>query len=231
MISPLRERRTRGQRLHWLAGALGGPIAVLCRLWFIGGIGFIGGTADITVARAQSVDAQVRYINELKQRNANYGPGCNGIGISVPDAVNMPDEISSRWAGGHSACVPGMRLVMTCAGEVAGEDRIIGCTVQVADGEAAATMACERFTLITPDARFTPDPVLSDILAEGSEGGSRSCSGAIEFAPGATVATAFLAPAAGSEGDLALMIDVDGSEVPAFLVPAGQLGLEPLADS
>lgn len=175
--------------------------------------------------------SQVRYIEELKQRNADYGPGCDGIGISVPTDVSMPADISSRWAAGHSACIPGMRLVMTCGGEIAGEDRVIGCTVQVADGQAVQTITCEQLTLITAVARFTPDATLSDALGEASEGGAASCSTPQNLTPGATVAAAFLVPATESTGDLALMIDVDGSEVPAFLIPAGQLGRTAPTDS
>jgi hypothetical protein len=77
--------------------------------------------------------------------------------------------------------------------------------------------------LITPSARVTPDATLSDALGEASEGGSRSCSEPQDIAAGATFAAAFLVPATESRGDLAVMIDVDGSEVPAFLIPAGQL--------
>ncbi len=175
--------------------------------------------------------SQVRYIEELKQRNADYGPGCDGIGISVPAEVNMPADITRRWAAGHSACVPGMRLVMTCIGEVTGEDRVIGCTLQVADGERDGTIACDQLTLIAPDARFMPDAMLSDTLGEASEGGSRSCSEPIQLTPGATVAAVFLVPASESSGDLAVTVDVDGSEVPAFLIPAGQLSADLLSES
>ena len=170
--------------------------------------------------------SQVRYIEELKQRNAGYGPGCDGVGVSVPAEVDMPADISSRWAAGHSACVPGMRLIMTCMGEVTGEDRVIGCTLQVADGERDGTISCDQLTLIAPDGRFTPDAMLSDTLGEASEGGSRSCSESIQLTPGATVAAVFLVPASGSAGDLAVTVDVDGSEVPAFLIPAGQLSAD-----
>ena len=170
--------------------------------------------------------SQVRYIAELKQRNAGYGPGCDGIGISVPAEVDMPTDISSRWAAGHSACIPGLRLIMTCMGEVTGEDRVIGCTLQVADGERDGTITCDQLTLIAPEARFTPDVMLSDALGEASEGGSRSCSEQIPLTPDATVAAVFLVPASASTGDLAVTIDVDGSEVPAFLIPAGQLSAD-----
>lgn len=178
--------------------------------------------------RAQDIPgaSQVRYIEELKQRNAGYGPGCDGIGISVPAAVNMPADITSRWAAGHSACVPGMRLIMTCMGEVTGEDRVIGCTLQVTDGERDETISCDQLTLIAPEARFTADTMLSDTLGDASEGGSRSCSERVQLTPGATVAAVFLVPASGSAGDLAVTVDVDGSEVPAFLIPAGQLSAD-----
>ena len=124
-----------------------------------------------------------------------------------------------------------MRLIMSCIGGVTGEDRVIGCTVQVADGQGEGTITCDQLTLIAPDARFTPDAILSATLGEASEGGSRSCSEHIELTPGATVAAAFLVPATESMGDLAVLIDVDGSEVPAFLIPAGQLSGEPPAES
>ena len=175
--------------------------------------------------------SQVRYIEELKQRNAGYGPGCDGIGISVPAEVNMPADITSRWAAGHSACIPGMRLIMTCLVDVTGEDRVIGCTLQVVDGQREGTITCDQLTLILPDARFTPDPTLSDALGEASEGGSRSCSERIELTPGATVSAVFLVPARESTGELAVTVDVDGSEVPAFLIPAGQVSAEPSPES
>jgi hypothetical protein len=183
------------------------------------------GAIGVTRAQEDLAPSQARYIEELKQRNDGYGPGCNGIGISVPTEVNMPGAISSRWAAGHSACIPGMRLVATCLGEVVADDRIIGCTLRVADGEAAAALGCEQLTLITATDRFRPDPLLSDALGEGSEGASRSCSQPMSLALGATIAAAFIVPAAESTGDLALMIDVDGSEVPAFLIPSSQLSV------
>jgi hypothetical protein len=185
-----------------------------------------GALAQVTLAAPQA-----RYIEELKQRNDDYGPGCNGIGISVPLSVNMPDTISSRWAAGHSACIPGLRLVATCLGEIVAADRVIGCTIQVADGKAVGMLGCEQLTLITAADRFKPDPSLSDALGEGSEGGSRSCAEPRDLTPGATIAAAFFVPATESTGDLALMIDVDGSEVPVFLIPSGQLGAETLPDS
>jgi hypothetical protein len=180
-------------------------------------------TPGITLAQEGPDGSQVRFIEELKQRNADYGPGCDGIGISVPAEVNMPADISSRWAAGHSACIPDMRLIMTCAGEVTGEDRVVSCTLQVADGQRDGAIGCDQLTLIVPDARFTPDAMLSDTLGDASEGGSRSCSEGIALTPGATVAAVFLVPASESTGDLAVTVDVDGSEVPAFLIPAGQL--------
>jgi len=179
-----------------------------------------------TLAQDIAGGSQIRYIAELKQRNAGYGPGCDGIGISVPGEVDMPADITSRWAAGHSACIPGMRLIMTCMGEVTGEDRVIGCTIQVADGERDGTIACDQLTLIAPDARFTADATLSDTLGDASEGGSRSCSEGIQLTPGATIAAVFLVPASGSVGDLAVTVDVDGSEVPAFLIPAGQVSAD-----
>ena len=191
----------------------------------------LGSMPRVAQAQDESSPSQARFIEELKQRNAFYGPGCNGIGISVPATQNMPVDITSRWAAGHSACIPDLRLVMTCTGEVAGEDRVISCTIQVADGQRDGTIACERLTLIAPDARFTPDTMLSDALGEASEGGSGSCTEPQDLTPGTTVAAAFLVPATESMGDLAVMIDVDGSEVPAFLIPAGQLSGEPPAES
>jgi hypothetical protein len=168
------------------------------------------------IAHAQDVPgaSHIRYIDELKQRNASYGPGCDGIGISVPTDVRMPADITSRWVAGHSACIPGMRLVITCAGEVTGEDRVIGCTLQVVDGQRDETIACEQLSLIAADARFTPDIMLSETLGEASEGGSRSCSEPIDLTPGATIAAVFLVPASESTGDLAVTVDVDGAEVP-----------------
>jgi hypothetical protein len=185
----------------------------------------------IALAQNESGPSQIRYIEELKQRNAGYGPGCDGIGISVPAEVNMPTDITSRWAAGHSACIPGMRLIMTCIGEVTGDDRVIGCTLQIADGQREGTITCDQLTLIAPDARFTPDARLSDTLGDASEGGSRSCSERIELTPGATVAAVFVVPAPESTGDLAVTVDVDGSEVPAFLIPAGQLSAESSPES
>jgi hypothetical protein len=183
-----------------------------------------------TAGRAQAQQAvatpQVRYIDELKQRNAAYGPGCDGIGISLPMTVNMPANTTGRWTAGHSACIPGMRLMMSCLGEVVVTDRIIGCTLRVADGQAAKALGCADLTLITPAARFSPDQALSDALAIGSEGGSLSCAKPRELTTGATITAAFSVPAAESEGDLAVLIDVDGSEVPAFLIPAAQVSGE-----
>jgi hypothetical protein len=196
------------------------------RLWLIVCALFLASIPDIVLAQDQPDASEQRYIEELKQRNADYGPGCNGIGISTPREVNPPTDISTRWAAGHSACIPGMRLVLACIGEVENENRIIGCTLQVADGQAAGAVACERLTLLAPDARFHPDPLLSDALSRGSVGASLSCSEPLDFSPGATIAVAFLVPAAESAGDLALIIDVNGEEVPAFLIPAGQLSVE-----
>jgi hypothetical protein len=73
--------------------------------------------------------------------------------------------------------------------------------------------------------------MLSDTLGEASEGGSRSCSEPIDLTPGATIAAVFLAPASESTGDLAVTVDIDGAEVPAFLIPAGELSVEPSAGS
>jgi hypothetical protein len=185
----------------------------------------------IAHAQDERAASQVRYIEELKQRNAGYGPGCDGIGISIPEEVSLPADITSRWAAGHSACVPGMRLIITCMGEVTGEDRVISCTLQVADGQREGSITCDQLTLIAPDARFSPDAMLSDTLSDASEGGSRSCSERIELTPDATVAAVFLVPASESAGDLAVTIDVDGSEVPAFLIPAGQLSAESSPES
>jgi hypothetical protein len=181
---------------------------------------------NVAFAQGESSDSQVRYIEELKQRNAAYGPGCNGIGISVPTTVEVPADITSRWAAGHSGCIPGLRLVMACIGEVTSDDRVIACTLQVADGERDETVTCEQLTLIAPGARFTPDAKLSGDLGEASEGGSRSCSEPMNLTPGATVAAVFVVPASESTGDLAVMVDVDGAEAPAFLIPAGQLSAE-----
>jgi hypothetical protein len=201
------------------------------RLWLLACVLLLAAGPRIALAQNASGASQVRYIEELKQRNAGYGPGCDGIGISVPAEVNMPIDITSRWAAGHSACIPGMRLIMACIGEVTGEDRVIGCTLQVVDGQGEGTITCDQLTMIAPGARFTPDAMLSDTLSEASEGGSQSCSERIELTPGATVAATFLVPASETTGDLAVLIDVDGSEVPAFLIPAGQLSAELSAES
>jgi hypothetical protein len=190
-------------------------------LWLL--VCLVGGwTPGVTLAQDVPPGSQIRYIDELKQRNADCGPGCNGVGISVPETVVVPDDLTSRWVGGHSACIPGLRLVMICIGEVADDDRVIGCTLQVADGEAG-TINCDGFTLITANARFAPDPELSGAVAEGSEGGSTTCAEPQALVPGATIAAAFVIPAAASTGDLGMLINVDGSEVPAFLIPAGQV--------
>lgn len=178
-------------------------------------------------AGAQTPEAtQQRYINELKQRNADYGAGCNGIGVSLPGTVAMPADLTTRWVGGHSACVPGMRLMMSCRGDVIGDERIVGCLVHVAEGESRAEATCDTLTLITPYARFHPDPTLSRILGEGSESGARACDVPNAFTQDLTLAAAFSLPAVSSTGDLAILLDIDGSEVPAFLIPATQLGLE-----
>jgi hypothetical protein len=181
--------------------------------------------APVALAQDEPAGSQIRYIKELEQRNVDYGAGCNGIGVSLPPTVSMPADISTRWAAGHSACIPGMRLVLVCSGEVAGEDRVIGCLLRVADGSAAGSLGCDQLTLIAPDARFKPDPGLSQALSEGSAGGSVPCSQPSAYTAGLTVAAAFLVPAAESRGDLAVLIDVDESEVPAFLIPSGQLDL------
>ena len=201
---------------------------MLRRLWLITLISALalGGMPHLTIAQEAGAQSQARYIEELKQRNADYGPGCNGIGISVPVMVEIPADMTSRWAAGHSACIPGQRLVMACAGDVVDEERVIGCTLQVAEGQLDRTIACEQITLITPGARYTPDATVSDAMAEASEGGAQSCSQPHDLAVGTTVAAAFRVPAAESMGDLAVTLDVDGSEVPAFLIPAGQLGDE-----
>jgi hypothetical protein len=191
----------------------------------------LGGIPRSTVAQETGAESQYRYVVELKQRNAAYGPGCNGIGISVPVAVDMPADVTTRWAAGHSACIPDLQLVMACAGEVVGEERVIGCLLQVADGQTDRTVACEQLTLITPGGRYTPEPALSVAMAEASEGGSQSCSEPRALAPNVTIAVPFHVPATMSVGDLAVTIDVDGAEVPAFLIPAGQLNVESPSDS
>jgi hypothetical protein len=174
-------------------------------------------------AQEESAAPQLRYIEEIKQRNADYGPGCDGIGVTVPPTVEMPAEITSNWVASHSACVPGLRLVMTCLGDIVGEERIIGCTLQVADGQAEAALSCDRFTLLLPEDRLTPDETLSEILGQGSDGTAQPCSEAGSFDSGATVALAFQAPGSEPAPDAAILIDLDGSEVPAFFVPASQL--------
>lgn len=183
----------------------------------------LAGTVRPLSAQDLGSPSQERYIEELKQRNADYGPGCNGIGISVPVSVEVPPDISDRWAAGHSACTPGLRYVMTCGGEVAGEERVIACMLRIAEGQSERTLGCEQLTLITPGGRYTADAALSDAMAETSDGASQSCAAPVALAPGATIAAPFHAPASTSTGDLAVIIDVDGAEVPAFLVPAGQL--------
>lgn len=192
-------------------------------LWLLGCLVWVS-VPGAALAQDPGEGSQLRYIAELKQRNADYGPGCNGVGISAPRSVAMPADLGTRWVAGHSACIPGMRLVMSCLGEVASDERVIGCVLQVADGEAAGEITCERITLIAPDARFGPDPALSEALSEGSEGAAPPCSAAGAWTTGAAAAAAFVVPAAASEGDLAVLVNVDGAEVPAFLIPAGQLG-------
>ena len=201
---------------------------MLDRLWLIALIFTLalGGMSRTASAQETGGQPQDRYIEELKQRNAAFGPGCNGIGISLTAQLSIPADITSRWAAGHSACTPDLRLVMACDGEVTGEDRVISCTIQVVEGQGDETLTCEQLTLIVPEARLMPDAMLSDMLSEASEGGSRSCSEPQELVPGATIAAVFLVPAAESVGDLAVMIDIDGAEVPAFLIPAGQLSGE-----
>ena len=206
---------------------------MLDRLWLIGLISMLalGGMPRVALAQDTGSQSQERYIEELKQRNAAYGPGCNGIGISVPVSVVIPTDVTSRWAAGHSACIPGLRLVMACTGDVVSEERVIGCMLQVAEGQLDRTVACERLTLITPGARYTPDATISDVMAEASEGGAQSCSQPRDLTPDITVAAGFRVPAAETTGDLAITLDVDGSEVPGFLIPAGQLGTEATSGS
>ena len=187
----------------------------------------LGGISRPALAQEVESPSQDRYIEELKQRNADYGPGCNGIGISVPMAVDVPADMTDRWAGGHSACTPSIRFVMACAGEIAGEERVIACMLRIAESQSDRSIDCEQLTLITAGGRYTADAALSDAMAEASEGAARSCSQPRQLAPGVTIAVPFHAPASTSMGDLAIMIDVDGAEVPAFLVPAGQLTIEP----
>jgi hypothetical protein len=205
--------------------------SVARRLGLVASVLLLAVGPRIAHAQDEPAASQVRYIEELKQRNAAYGPGCDGIGISVPADVAMPADISSRWAAGHSACIPDLRLIATCISDVTGEDRVIGCTLQVADGQREGTIICDQLTLIAPDARFTPDSMLSDALGEASEGGSRSCSEPIELTAGASIAAVFLVAASGSDGDLAITVDIDGAEVPAFLIPAGQLSAESTPES
>jgi hypothetical protein len=190
----------------------------------------LAGGVRSTLAQDLGTPPQARYIAELKQRNADYGPGCNGIGISVPMTVDVPTDMTSRWAGGHSACMPDLRLVLTCGGEVAGEERVIACMLRVAEGQSDRTISCDQVTLLTPGGRYMPDATLSNAMAESSEGISRSCSEPGDLAPGATIALSFHAPAETSMGDLAILIDVDGAEVPAFLIPAGQLTVAPVSN-
>jgi hypothetical protein len=220
-----------GVRSVRFAGCLRQAGSMAHRLGLLACVLLLAAMPRLALAQDAPGASQVHYIEELKQRNAGYGPGCDGIGISVPAEVNMPADISSRWAAGHSACIPDMRLIMTCAGEVTGEDRVVSCTLQVADGQRDGAIGCDQLTLIVPDARFTPDAMLSDTLGDASEGGSRSCSEPIELTRGATVGAVFLVPASESTGDLAVTVDVDGSEVPAFLIPAGQLSADPSLES
>jgi hypothetical protein len=186
----------------------------------------LAGTSRPLTAQDLQSPSQARYIEELKQRNAGYGPGCNGIGISVPVTVDVPPDVPNRWVAGHSACTPGLRFVMTCGGEVTGEERVIACMLRIAEGQSERTLGCEQFTLITPGDRYTADAALSDAMAATSDGASQSCSSPVALAPGVTIAAPFHAPASTSAGDLAVIIDVDGAEVPAFLVPAGQLAID-----
>ncbi|MDQ2654799.1 MAG: hypothetical protein M3Z20_17330, partial [Chloroflexota bacterium] len=102
----------------------------------------LAGTSRPAMAQEPGTQAQDRYIAELKQRNADYGPGCNGIGIAVPVTVDVPPDMTNRWAAGHSACTPGLRFVMTCGGEVAGEERVIACLLRVAEGQSDRTLGC-----------------------------------------------------------------------------------------
>jgi hypothetical protein len=193
----------------------------------------LAGTVRPALAQMQDQDApsQARYIAELKQRNAAYGPGFNGIGISIPVTVEAPADMTSRWAAGHSACTPGLRFVMTCAGDSAGDERVIACLLRVAEGQSDRTLDCDQLTLITPGGRYTADAALSDTMAATGEGASRSCEEPQALAPGLTIAAPFHAPVNTSMGDLAVMIDVDGAEVPAFLIPAGQLTLDASSNS
>ena len=191
----------------------------------------VAGIPCVAFAQPDPASPQTRYIEELKQRNDDYGPGCNGIGITVPATLDIPESISTRWAAGHSACIPGLRMVTTCLGDIVGDDRIIGCTLRVADGQSATSLGCAQLTLITAGTRLTSVPELSNTLAVGSEGGARSCTEQVALLPGATVAAAFSVPAIESSGDLALLIEIDGSEVPAFLIPAGQVSGETAVNS
>lgn len=193
------------------------------RLWLLACVLFLGGVASPAVAQDDVDRPQLRFITELKQRNADYGPGCDGIGVSIPPAVAMPAELTSPWVASHSACLPGLRLVMTCLGDIVEADRVIGCTILAADGQGTGPIACDALTLILPNARFTPDLLLSELLSQGSDAGVQSCAAATELTPGVAIAAAFVVPASESATDLALLIDIDGSEAPAFLIPAGQL--------
>ena len=170
---------------------------------------------------------QLRYIDELKQRNSDYGAGCDGIGVTIPREVELPADLSSDWAASHSACIPNARLIAVCLGDAVAADFVIGCTFQVAAGQAAVTLTCDRLSLMTPEDRYAPNLELSEVLGQGSVETSRPCVEPTELATGTSIAAAFVVPASEAAGDLAVLVDVDGSEVPAFLIPAGQMMASP----
>ena len=176
-------------------------------------------------AQPAADESQERYIVELGQRNASYGPGCNGIGIALPPPAGLPAEPTPRWIDGHAACANGLRLTSSCVGAVAGDNRLVGCTIIAVEGSTPKPLGCDAYTLLTLGGRFKGDPTASDAAAK-ADPRQVSCAQPAPLAPGKPVAVAFTLPAATTGGQMALMIDVDGTEAPDFLIPAVQLGGE-----
>lgn len=188
-------------------------------------VALAGCGARVVRAQPAAAASQERYIVELGQRNASYGPGCNGIGVALPPPAGLPAEPTPRWVDGHAACTPGLRLTSSCVGTIAGGDRLVGCTIVAVDGTTPKPLGCADYTLLTFGGRFAGDAAASDAAAK-ADPRQVSCAPPAPLAPGKPVAVAFTLPATPTGGEMALMIDVDGTEAPDFLIPAVQLGGE-----
>jgi len=176
----------------------------------------------LPVAAAQEPGADPGpVVGDLIHRKTNLGLECRNIGYSVPTLDRFPRNPAPGWAAYQSACVPGFRLVMSCLGERIGEDRLIGCTMAVPEGQANVAGSCDRFALLAGETRTAPEPVLTDALASGSPE-ILPCTANPPMAGNTRVGVAFLVPADVSNSHVAVEVALDG-EPAAFIVPSYEI--------